>query len=30
MVKLKHRNSIGISRYPNSGIGIGSEVKKCG
>ena len=25
-----YRNSIGISRYPNSGIGIGSEVKKCG
>ncbi len=28
--ELWYRNSIGIGRYPNSGIGIGSEVKKCG
>jgi len=25
-----YRKSIGIGRYPKSGIGIGSEVKKCG
>lgn len=29
-IELWYGNSIGIGRYPNSGIGMGSEVKKCG